>query len=84
MKSTGKSTGNPQAIDEQLSLCDSCGASVYVALVRLTGGTHRWLPVDMVPWTGDRTTLRLSREPGGPWYVDPLAGPWQEHRCARP
>lgn len=82
-KSTGKSTGNPQATTGVLGHCNDCGRSVYFVPVRLAGGTLCTLPVDMVPWQGSRTHLRLGIGAGGAWFTDPHAGPWQEHACRR-
>lgn len=68
--------------DRTPDYCVHCGASIYWTPVRLAGGTVRLLPVDMVPWTGDRTALRLARDGDGLWHTAPRYGPWQEHACA--
>lgn len=72
------------SIEDELEVCPSCGQAVYIASVRLTGGTRRLLPVDMVPWSGERTALRLARDEGSGWRVAPHDGPWMEHACPRP
>lgn len=80
---TGEFTGNPQEREVQFEYCPSCGASVLRRPVRLAGGTYRTLLIDVQPWTGDATRLRLTRSEEGQWRTDPLLGQWQEHACRR-
>lgn len=69
---------------DELAYCPDCGEAIYVVPVVLTGGVRRYLPVSMVPWSGERTALRLSRSPDGTWRTAPLSGAWMEHRCPNP
>lgn len=67
---------------ERPSYCPRCGGSVYYTRVRLTGGTITTLPVDMSPWDGSETALRLHRDSEGSWSVNGYSGQWQAHRCS--
>lgn len=63
--------------------CPECGGSVHMEQVRIAGGSLVSLPVDFLPWTGDRKALRLSQDREGHWFTNPWTGRFQAHVCGR-